>query len=184
MRKLNNVRDLNPLRAHIPFFVGAYPHDVRPRPPTPYSIILNTDNHTKPGKHWVALHVTANTLYFCDSGGRHHSDSSFPKDFRKNIARLCRNGKHGKHRKAVYNQKQVQPGTNSVCCGHYSLYYLNMLLLDKKNPFKIFTDDLVKNDRIVYRYYKRNFYGLASKRYISSRGIHSPVGRRKCTSKC
>lgn len=144
--------DFDRLTTHVPNFVGAYPHDVKPNPPPPYSIILNTDNHSKKGEHWVAIHITAKTLFFADSFGRPYTDQSFPRDFVRSITKLCR------RRKVFYNRKLIQDLT-SDCCGFYAVFILDRLALkqSKRSIFKVFTNDLIKNDQFVVRYYKNNF---------------------------
>lgn len=51
-------------------FKGVYAKDELPSVPSvPCSYIVNTDVSMQPGKHWIAIYITANTIYYFDSYG-------------------------------------------------------------------------------------------------------------------
>ena len=152
MRQLTTP-DFDKLTGHITNFKGAWPYDRLPKRLTqPYSVVLNTDDHTKPGEHWVCVYVDANQIFFGDSFGRHPSDLSFPRRFSMLLRRLTRG------RRLIFNDRLIQDLT-SQACGLYCLYMLDCLALNKSKRkfFAVFDKDLVKNDRFVLKYYKHNF---------------------------
>jgi hypothetical protein len=59
----------------VPTFAGVFPSDLLPSHQLPgfvrYTIITNTDVHTDPGSHWVAVHVDTRSSsgYYFDSYG-------------------------------------------------------------------------------------------------------------------
>ena len=52
-------------------FVGTFAIDRLPskRPKLPYSMVINYDESTKPGSHWVAIYADRNSTHFHDSLG-------------------------------------------------------------------------------------------------------------------
>lgn len=56
-----------------PTFVGCVPADGIPiRDDYPYSVVVNTDNFRKPGRHWVAIYaVSEDVVEYFDSFGQH-----------------------------------------------------------------------------------------------------------------
>ena len=152
MRQLS-TGDFNRLNNHVPDFVGGGPSDA----PTgqfkrPFSIVMNTESHSEPGDHWVAMYVKPKTFIFLDSYGRSPSDISFPPKFRQTVKRL------GKGRKLIYNKKLVQALTSNAC-GYHAIYLLDSLALNKplKTIVKVFDANLASNDQFVLKYYKKNF---------------------------
>jgi len=145
--------DFNKLTKHVHNFIGAVPCDTQtPLPNGSYSIVMNTDNHTKPGTHWVALHVQPKTLIFWDTFSRKPDNLTFPPDFRKTIRRL------GRKRKLISNSKLIQ-ALDSNTCGFHCCYLLDQLALNKsiKDILKVYGTNLTKNDQFAVRYFKKNF---------------------------
>ena len=140
MDSLQILKILSSIQAHT---VGIFPADQIPRMWTkPTAIIVNTDDHTKPGMHWVAFYVdkSSNGLYF-DSFG-------LPPIIADHINRLRKNCKTFR-----WNAIQLQNDGSDVC-GQYCimfLYYTSHGLCFKKF-LDNFSENLVKNDNIVKRY--------------------------------
>lgn len=53
------------------YFLGCFPHDKLPPFPTefPRTIIINTDDSSKSGDHWLALVITKRKCFYFDSFG-------------------------------------------------------------------------------------------------------------------
>lgn len=124
---------------------GVYPVDEIPWSWTrPYALIINTDEHTKPGKHWVAVHLDAagNGTYF-DSYG-------IPPQDPRIVRRLARNSKQ-----FYWNEKRLQSFSSSVC-GQYCVVFLWSLCMGNTlhNFIQNFTGDPVRNDRIAVEMFK------------------------------
>ena len=64
------------------YFLGTYPACKVPTSRKKvFCFITNTDEHDKPGKHWVAWFVRGKEVTFFDSFGRSPFNSAFPHDF-------------------------------------------------------------------------------------------------------
>ena len=101
----------DPLTAR--YFVGVFPADRIPPLKKTAVMVVNTDTHDKPGRHWIALFVRdKNTLEFFDSYGLspgHYGQHL--EDYAKRFSRLVR------------NCTQLQSLTSNVC-GPYCIYFL------------------------------------------------------------
>lgn len=110
----------------------------------PCAIIANTDDHTKPGTHWVAFYLSANGRgVFFDSFGRPPSDPRF-------IQRLNRNC-----RDFEWNRIQIQSYLSNIC-GNYCIVALHWLSMGKSlSAFcKLFTNNHKQNDQLLMKMYK------------------------------
>ena len=127
------------------FFKGVFPRDKAMKIPKNkiFSVIFNTDPSGKPGEHWVAFHITRNTVFYFDSYGLP------PKGF----AKILRS-----RPKVKYFARRLQG--NGKECGHYCLFFL-LNMCQGKNSFPMFGKDFNANDRIVKRYVEKHFRGIA-----------------------
>lgn len=146
MDSLQILKILSRIHSHT---VGVFPADQIPRVwPKPIAIIVNTDDHTKPGMHWVAVHVnkSGNALYF-DSFG-------MPPFVPAHINRLRKNCKQFR-----WNTIRLQD-TSSDVCGQYCIMFLHYMCsgLGFKKFLDNFSDNLHNNDNIVRKFvkYKKN----------------------------
>lgn len=88
--------------------VQVYPIDLLPNVKRPGAYVVNTDEHDKPGKHWVAIYVTRRRTEYFDSYGLPPQDKrlvEFMGDY-------------------YYNTRMLQ-GPFSTFCGHYCIYFLS-----------------------------------------------------------
>ena len=133
----------HPFTKHL--FKGVFPRDKIPRIPKNkvLSFIFNTDPSDKPGKHWVAFHLTRNTVFYFDSYGL--PPYGFGKILRSRPKRK-------------YFARRLQG--NGQECGHYCLFFLLNICQGKKKPFQMFGKDLNVNDRIVKKYVEKHFCGF------------------------
>ena len=78
----------------------------------PCSLIINTDESSKPGEHWIALYITRN-------GNLEYFDSYGNKPFKKEIYHFIK-----KHRmNLIYNKKKIQSSL-STNCGKFCLLFV------------------------------------------------------------
>ena len=145
---INKILSENELTKSV--FLGAYACDKikNIRGETPYAIIVNTDNSSKSGSHWVLLYVTDQNIFFFDTFGRNYDDSEmFPADFVKYMKKYIGN------RKSKFNPRILESLLGNAC-GQFCLYYLFEKCLDARQILKPFTSDLKNNDMFVKRFVK------------------------------
>lgn len=112
---LSNV-DIDKLLSKCPKFKGCYARDALPKKPLKLneSIIINMDDATGPGTHWVALfQYKKDTAFYFDSFG------VVPP---MEVQRFAKQGK----KQLIYNSDQIQ-GINSERCGWYCIELLKSL---------------------------------------------------------
>ena len=121
-------------------FLGCFPKDKLPPFPSqfPKSLIVNTDEASKPGEHWVALVLTHKKCFYFDSFG-------LPiVDFR--ILRFLKG-----YEKVSYSNTCIQD-VKSNKCGQFCIAFLQNVKSKKSymefvNKFDVF--NLKLNDDIV-----------------------------------
>ena len=151
---------------------GVLPADKIPRVLTkPTSCVFNTDIHTQPGSHWVAL--------FIDKRGRGIFFNSYgmPPLVPQHLKSIQRNTISYR-----WNEQQLQ-SLNSIVCGQFCLMFLDYMKrgysLDKF--CKLFTSNYLRNDRITDRFYKRIRDIIRSKNLKNKFNYHIGNGRKKHT---
>ena len=173
MNSLDLLEALKRIETHT---IGVYPADKIPKFwGKPAALIVNTDDHTKPGTHWVALYVNGNgNGYYFDSYG-------LPPIIPQHLNRLRRNCNQFR-----WNTKQLQSNFSSVC-GQFCILFLHYMCsgFSMHQFLSLFSDDFYRNDKLVRDYY--NVF-MSSKHYLShsreftGNGIlHFPV--QGCCSK-
>lgn len=116
---------------------------------TQIGIIFNTDKHTEPGSHWVALFIDCKkkSIYYFDS----YADDA-PKEVRVLGKRLQKQSEAlGKRYKYIENRKRHQ-WSNSEC-GMYCLFFIIELLKGRsfnKIETKRIDDKFMKKLRNIY----------------------------------
>ena len=136
-----NTLQLNKTLHCLPHFVGTFPCDQLPLVASrPCSYVINLDDSSKDGSHWVALYVDLfnNATYF-DSFGI----SPLVEEVLTLMNRLSRN-------QWTFNEKRLQD-IRSNACGYYCTLFL--LLIGRGlslNEFQdLFSDDYKLNDLLV-----------------------------------
>ena len=135
--------------------VGVFPADQIPRVWTkPTAFVVNTDDHTRPGMHWVAVYVNKS----CD--GLYFDSFEIPPVIPDHIKRLRKNCKSFR-----WNTVQLQSDTSDVC-GQYCIMFLSYMCkgLGFEKFLDNFSKNLEKNDDIVrsfiqYKNADANFLG-------------------------
>ena len=124
-------------------FLGCFPHDMLPPFPKqfPRSLIINTDDSSKPGDHWVGLVLNKKKCYFFDSFGIPIVE--------KNIVQYL----YQKYPTAVVNTVCIQD-TFSELCGMFVIGFVSFVKdeQDYEKFLSIFDlQNLGKNDEIILK---------------------------------
>jgi hypothetical protein len=120
-------------------FQGVFSADTLPRKPR--LLVCNTDESSKPGLHWIAIHVdTDGRGEYFDSFGR-APDKHFEDYMNKHCIRW------------TFNRKQLQSIISSFC-GYYCCMFcmLSCRRVDMTNIVKMFTTDTAFNDSIAHSF--------------------------------
>ena len=122
-------------------FIGVFPRDRLPSPPPssfPFSLIMNTDKASQPGKHWVAVYCTEKTCEYFDSFG-------LPPLYHE-LSKLYNN------RKLFWSSRCIQH-PQSRTCGEFCISFVKSQSkgLTYSQYIKQFSRDLKQNDKIVSR---------------------------------
>ena len=81
-----NTVEIDQKLAAVLQFKGAYACDLLPaKPEGDFSVVVNTDDSSGSGDHWLVLVRKNGKLFFIDSYGRHYKDSTFNPNFKKLI---------------------------------------------------------------------------------------------------
>lgn len=139
---MNTGEITNYLRKHpqtSKVFIGCVPSDMIPvSNQYPYAVVVNTDDSSRPGTHWVALFiVSGQTAEYFDSYGD-------PPN--KNIAMYLTNFIFVKQ-----SNIQIQSLFSKVC-GEYCIYFIVKRALGV--PFKLIIESLIsakRPDELVYK---------------------------------
>ena len=128
-------------------FVGVFPFDLLPEKPSGnFSLVVNTDNSTQPGDHWLVLSRKGSKIYFIDSYGRNYNDLMFDADFVNSMRNFIGD------EQVRYNQRWLQRLTSNVC-GVYCIYFVKELTKHSLNYcLSVFNENLAKNDQYVLNY--------------------------------
>jgi len=109
----------------------------------PYGLILNTQESSRPGKHWVSIWIQSDQKSeFFDSFGLGPSTYGFDTFLQRVSKRYSYNG-------------EVLQSANSDTCGLYALFYILLKVRDYQmsdilNYFS--KDDTLMNDLFLYRF--------------------------------
>lgn len=137
-RQINKILSQDPSTA--PAFKGVFPSDVIPPLQKNSAVVVNRDDSSLPGTHWLCMYVDASdNLEFFDSYGQ---PPSFYGDFIKDYV--------SKYSNVCWNSVSFQSPTSNVC-GHYCIYFIvkrcqghslysivRNLSVNKKNDFQMF----------------------------------------------
>lgn len=127
-------------------YVGCFPSDMIPLiKKYPASIVLNTDDSSSPGTHWVAI--------YCPNSYTVEYFDSYSMKPNENIAQFL-----SKFQKVVTSNKPLQDVFSDVC-GHFCIYFIINRSLGQS--FHQIIDKLSKiklNDEYV-KHFVENLYG-------------------------
>jgi hypothetical protein len=127
-------------------FRGTFPRDLLPQSEGsyPHSIVMNYDEHARPGSHWVCIYVDEHAIaqYF-DSYG-------LPPLTREFVEYLTRNSN------IWYWNKTALQCTDCVTCGEYCCAYLILRNSGYSHQefINLFTNNPETNDQIIKRIFQ------------------------------
>ena len=143
---MNSLEILNSLLLIPRHTVGVFPADrIVEKWIKPCAFVFNTDNHSGPGLHWLAIYVDKNSDgWFFDSFGRKPFIREHLRVIRKNCQLLR------------WNTIQLQ-SLESSHCGYFCVMFLHFLSSGKTmHQFQsIFSENLQDNDRISATFVKK-----------------------------
>ena len=124
-----------------PRFNGVYSRDNLPHIIKDGSYVINLDEYSDIGTHWVALYVNSKTATYFDSFGIEH----IPKEIKKFI----------NNKKIIANIYRVQ-NYDSIMCGYFCIGFINYMfknksLADFTNLF--LPNNFKKNYDIILNYF-------------------------------
>ena len=125
-----------------PRFNGFFLRNNLPKKITDGSYVINLDEYTDVGTHWIALFCTRNEVAYFDSFGVEH----VPEEFKELIG----------NKKIKANIFRVQ-ANNLLMCGYFCIRFIDFMLAGWKSTdyTNLFSPhDFKKNDNIILPYFK------------------------------
>ena len=124
-------------------FNGVYSRDNLPNKIKVGAYVINLDEYSDIGTHWIALWKNNNTTYF-DSFGVEH----IPREIKKFIG----------NKNIIANIFRIQ-AYDSIMCGYFCIGFINFMLkgkslTDNTNTFS--PNNFKKNDDIILNYFMSN----------------------------
>ena len=125
-------------------FNGVYSRDDLPNKLKDGAYVINLDEYSDIGIHWIALYVKNNVVTYFDSFGVEH----IPKEIKTFI----------KNRNIKTNIFRIQ-AYDSIMCGYFGIAFIDFILKGKSlteytNLFS--PNDFKKNDDTVLNYFMNN----------------------------
>ena len=127
-------------------FNGVYSRDNLPNKIKDVAYVINLDEYSDIGTHWIALYVKNNDITYFDSFGVEH----IPKEIKAFI----------KNRNIKTNIFRIQ-AYDSIMCGYFCIGFINFMhkgkrLTEYTNLFS--TNDFKRNDDTTLNYSMSNTY--------------------------
>ena len=127
-------------------FNGVYSRDNLPNKIKDRAYVINLDEYSDIGTHWIALYVKNNDITYFDSFGVEH----VPKEIKAFI----------KNRNNKINIFRIQ-AYNSIMCGYFCIGFIDFMFKGKSlteyaNHFS--PNDFKKNDDTILNYFMNNTY--------------------------
>ena len=127
-----------------PRFNGVYSRDNLPNKIKGGAYVINLDEYSDIGTHWIALYVKNNDITYFDSFGVEH----IPKENKTFI----------KNKNVKTNIFKIQ-AYDSIMCGYFCVGFINFLLRGKSSTeyTNLFSpNDFKKNDDTILNYFINN----------------------------
>lgn len=133
-------------------FLGVLPSDQLPKKPVrilPSFCVVNTHPARLPGEHWIAVYLAREgTACFFDSFGNPPNSPRFPISINNFL--------DVNDVDVLYSDRRVQDYSSDTC-GQHCVFFLYHLARgrDYNHVMKLYTDDYIKNDKMVSLFVKR-----------------------------
>ena len=129
-----------------PRCIGVYSRDNLPDKIKDGAYVINLDEYSDIGTHWIALYVNNKTVTYFDSFGIEH----IPKEVKKFIG----------NRNIIGNIYRIQ-NYDSIMCGYFCIGFIDYMfkgksLTDYTNLFSP-TNNFKKDDDIILTYFLNKF---------------------------
>ena len=127
-----------------PEFNGVYSRDNLPNKIKDRAYVINIDEYSNIGTHWIALYVKNNDITYFDSFGVEH----IPKEIKAFI----------KNKKVKTNIFRIQ-AYDSIMCGYFCIGFINFMLKSKsltEYTNLLSPNDFKKNDDAILNYFMNN----------------------------
>ena len=124
-----------------PEFNGVYSRDNLPNKIKDRAYVINIDEYSNIGTHWIALYVKNNDITYFDSFGVEH----IPKEIKAFI----------KNKKVKTNIQAY----DSIMCGYFCIGFINFMLKSKsltEYTNLLSPNDFKKNDDAILNYFMNN----------------------------
>ena len=134
-----------------PRFNGVYSRDNLPKIKDG-AYVINLDEYSDIGTHWVALYVQNNNVTYFDSFGVEH----IPKEIKTFINRPLSSALHNKNIKTNIFRIQVY---DSIMCGYFCIGFIDLMLTGKTltDLTNLFSPiNFKKNDDIILKNFITN----------------------------
>ena len=113
--------------------------------------VINIDEHSDIGTHWVALHVKNNDITYFDSFRVEH----IPKEIKAFINRPSSSTLFRKN--VIANIFRIQ--AYDIMCRYFCIGFINFMFKGKSLTEYLFSpNDFKKNDDIILSYFMSNTY--------------------------
>ena len=131
-------------------FNGVYSRDNLPNKIKDGAYVINLDEYSDIGTHWIALYVKNNVVTYFDSFGVEH----IPKEIKTFINRPSSSASQNRNIKTNIFRIQAY---DSIMCGYFCIGFINFMFKGKTlpeytNPFS--PNNFKKNDDIILSYFK------------------------------
>ena len=124
-----------------PRFIGAYSRDNLPDEIKYGAYVVNIDEYSDIGTHWIALYVNNKTAAYFDSFAIEH----VPKEVKKIIG----------HRNIITNIYRIE-NYDPIMCGYFCIGLINYMFMGKNltDYTNLFSpNNFKKNDDIIFNYF-------------------------------
>ena len=133
-------------------FNGVYSRDNLSNKIKDGAYVINLDEYSDIGTHWIALYVKNNDITYFDSFGVEH----IPKEIIKFISRPLSSASLSKN--VIANVFRIQ-AYDSIMCGYFCIGFINFMI--KGKTLTKYTDlfspnDVKRNDDITLNYFMNN----------------------------
>ena len=131
-------------------FNGVYSRDNLPNKIKDGAYVINLDEYSGIGTHWIALWVNINDVTYFDSFGVEH----IPKEIKTSIVL------HSQNKNFKTNIFRIQ-AYDSVMCGYFCIRFIDFMFKEKTlteytNLFS--PNDFKRNDDTILKYFMSNIY--------------------------
>ena len=135
-------------------FIGVYSRDNLPNKIKDGVYVINLDEYSDIGTHWIALYVENNDITYFDSFGVEH----IPKEIINFISRSLPSALQNKNIKTNIFRIQAY---DSIMCGYFCIGFIDFMfkrktLTEYTNLFS--TNDFKRNDDTILNYFMNNTY--------------------------